>query len=322
MGRSLMQALALAVLQIRNKRHEFMTLEHILLAVTFEKTGQRILAACNIDIHELRHNLEQYLEENMTTVAPEDKGEIVQTPAVTRVLERCLREQAQTNKQAEIGNFLIHLYSEQDSWAAYFIKKQGVILAHIKDIVSREAAKFSQPADNIIISDINEITNPEDVQQYKNSLQKNPGEAKEEKQSALDLFAVDLIAKANNGKSTLLSDAEMNCSAPSKCFHAVKKIILFSWASPEQEKPPLPKESPLPLQKAMCLRIFKTAAFSPLIWERCSPVQNTAATLKTVSNRLLRNCKSCPIPFLLLMKSIPLSEQAQQAAVPWTHQTF
>ncbi|MDE5681697.1 MAG: AAA family ATPase, partial [Mailhella sp.] len=200
MGRSLMQALALAVLQIRNKRHEFMTLEHILLAITFEKTGQRILAACNIDIHELRRNLEQYLEENMTTVAPEDKGEIIQTPAVTRVLERCLREQAQTNRQAEIGNFLIHLYSEQDSWAAYFIKKQGVILAHIKDIVSREAAKFSQPADNIIISDINEITNPEDVQQYKNSLQKNPDGTKEEKQSALDLFAVDLIAKANNGK--------------------------------------------------------------------------------------------------------------------------
>ena len=64
MGRSLMQALALAVLQIRNRHHEFMTLEHILLAITYEKTGQRILAACSIDIHELRKNLEQYLDES------------------------------------------------------------------------------------------------------------------------------------------------------------------------------------------------------------------------------------------------------------------
>ena len=196
MGRSLMQALALAVLQIRNRRHEFMTLEHILLAITYEKTGQRILADCNIDIHELRKNLEQYLDENMTTVSPEDKGEIMQTPAVTRVLERCLREQAQTNKQAEIGNFLIHLYAEQDSWAAYFIKKQGVILAHIKDIVSREKSQSSTPIDNIIISDISEMG--DDLRARKQN--KDKAEASEEKQSALDLFAIDLIAKAKAGK--------------------------------------------------------------------------------------------------------------------------
>lgn len=196
MGRSLMQALALAVLQIRNRRHEFMTLEHILLAITYEKTGQRILADCNIDIHELRKNLEQYLDENMTTVSPEDKGEIMQTPAVTRVLERCLREQAQTNKQAEIGNFLIHLYTEQDSWAAYFIKKQGVILAHIKDIVSREKSLSSTPIDNIIISDISEMG--DDLRTRKQN--KDKAEAGEENQSALDLFAIDLIAKAKAGK--------------------------------------------------------------------------------------------------------------------------
>lgn len=203
MGRSLMQALALAVLQIRNRRHECMTLEHILLAITYEKTGQRILAACNIDIHELRKNLEQFLEENMTA-APEDKNEILQTPAVTRVLERCLREQAQTNKQADIGNFLIHLYAEQDSWAAYFIKKQGVILATIKDIVNREKSQnvSQNPSmiDNIIISDISEIGDINDIQSLKRSQSQDKAEANAEKQSALDLFAVDLIDKAKKGK--------------------------------------------------------------------------------------------------------------------------
>ncbi len=196
MGRSLMQALALAVLQIRNRHHEFMTLEHILLAITYEKTGQRILAACNIDIHELRKNLEQYLDENMTAVSSEDKGEIMQTPAVTRVLERCLREQAQTNKQAEIGNFLIHLYAEQDSWAAYFIKKQGVIPAQIKDIVSREKSQSSTPIDNIIISDISEMG--DDLRARRKNQEKAEPDA--EKQSALELFAIDLIDKANQGK--------------------------------------------------------------------------------------------------------------------------
>lgn len=200
MGRSLMQALALAVLQIRNKRHEFMTLEHILLAMTFEKTGQRILSACNIDVHELRRNLEKYLEENMTTVSPEDKGEIMQTPAVTRVLERCLREQAQTNKQAEVGNFLINLFTEQDSWAVYFIKKQNVSLEHIKDIVGREKPNASPSIDNIIISDINDMASPEDLEQYKNSLKNSESKDKEEKQSALEHFTVDLVEKAQKGR--------------------------------------------------------------------------------------------------------------------------
>lgn len=204
MGRSLMQALALAVLQIRNRRHECMTLEHILLAITYEKTGQRVLAACNIDIHELRRDLEQYLEKNMTVIAAEDKGEILQTPAVTRVLERCLREQAQTNKQADIGNFLIHLYVEQDSWAAFFIKKQGISLAHIKDIVSREKSQnISQnPSmiDNIIISDISEIGDISELQTLRRSQSQDKADTNAEKQSALDLFAVDLIDKAQKGK--------------------------------------------------------------------------------------------------------------------------
>lgn len=199
MGRSLMQALAIAVLQIRNKHHEFMTLEHILLAITYEKTGQRILAACNIDIHELRRNLEQYLEENMTVIAPEDKGEILQSPAVTRVLERCLREQAQTNKQAEIGNFLIHLFSEQDSWAAYFIKKQGVIPAHIKDIISREKQQNSSMIDNIIISDISELGDISEAQSRR-AQSKDKTDEGADKQSALELYAVDLIDKAKKGK--------------------------------------------------------------------------------------------------------------------------
>ena len=115
---------------------------------------------------------------------------------MTRVLERCLREQAQTNKQAEIGNFLIHLYAEQDSWAAYFIKKQGVIPAQIKDIVSREKSQSSTPIDNIIISDISEMG--DDLRARRKNQEKAEPDA--EKQSALELFAIDLIDKANQGK--------------------------------------------------------------------------------------------------------------------------
>ena len=207
MGKTLMQALAVAVLNIRNKRHEFMSLEHILLAITYEKTGQRILATTNIDIHTLREDLEKYLEENIPTVSPEDKGEIMQTPAVTRVLERCLREQAEKKKQAEVGDFLIHLFAEKDSWAVYFLKKQGITLEQIDDIVKKEKPTNTPIIENIIISDLNDVANPEDLQRLKeffkkdiaNNQQKNQ-QNQEENQNALEHFTVDLVAKAQKGK--------------------------------------------------------------------------------------------------------------------------
>lgn len=205
MGKTLMQALAIAVLNIRNKRHEFMALEHILLAITYEKTGQRILATCNLDVHILRDDLEKYLEENIPTISPEDKGEIMQTPAVTRVLERCLREQAEKKKQAEVGDFLVNLFTEKDSWAVYFLQKQNITVEQIQDIVKKEKSSNSPIIENIIISDINDIASPEDLQRLKESFKKenannqNKG-AEEENQSALEHFTVDLVAKAQKGK--------------------------------------------------------------------------------------------------------------------------
>ncbi len=207
MGKTLMQALAVAVLNIRNKRHEFMSLEHILLAITYEKTGQRILATTNIDLNILREDLEKYLEENIPTISPEDKGEIMQTPAVTRVLERCLREQAEKKKQAEVGDFLVHLFAEKDSWAVFFLQKQDVTLEQIKDIVKKEKPNNTPIIENIIISDLNDVANPEDLQKLKESFRKDLAnnqqknqQNQEENQSALEHFTVDLVAKAQKGK--------------------------------------------------------------------------------------------------------------------------
>ena len=61
MGRSLMQTLAVAVMEMRGRRHECLTLEHILLAMTHERTGRLILEGCGVDLAELRRQLDTYL---------------------------------------------------------------------------------------------------------------------------------------------------------------------------------------------------------------------------------------------------------------------
>ena len=84
MARSLMQALALAVMEMRSRRHECLTVEHLLLAMTREQLGRVILKGCGADIPALRHQLEEYLSRYLPATGPEPsaESEVLQTEAL------------------------------------------------------------------------------------------------------------------------------------------------------------------------------------------------------------------------------------------------
>ena len=82
MARSLMQALALAVMEMRSRRHECLTVEHVLLAMTREQLGRVILKGCGADLPTLRHQLDEYLSRYLPAVGPEQpepESEVLQT---------------------------------------------------------------------------------------------------------------------------------------------------------------------------------------------------------------------------------------------------
>ena len=213
MGRTLMQALALSVLQMRNRNHEFMVLEHLLLAITFERTGKRILKGCNINISLLRTKLEEYLADNVPKNTGAPKEDIYQSPAVTRVIERTLKHSKSAGKtQAEIGDVIASFFEEEDCWATYFLKQQGLTRLQILEYISHEKPSAEMgSSDKIIISDMTQLTSPEDVEELTRALQQgqkqqNDGQkqdeesSQDESQSALVRFTVDLIEKAKNGR--------------------------------------------------------------------------------------------------------------------------
>ncbi len=150
MGRSLMQALAGAVMEMRRRHHEFLTLEHILLAMTHENMGRTILEGCGVDIGLLRQNLESYLRVHVPTLTPEQEmqqnGEISQTVAVERVLERALRQMHASGKQkAECGDVLASLFEEEDCFATYFLEKQGLTRLSVLEYISHRMPDFPSP---------------------------------------------------------------------------------------------------------------------------------------------------------------------------------
>ena len=141
MSRSLMQAIALAVMEMRSRRHECLTVEHLLLAMTREQLGRVILKGCGADIPALRKDLESYLERYLPPVAeePTPESEILQTEALERVLEHAVAHvHSSGRQQADIGDVIAAMFQDSESWAAYYLKKQGIDRLRVIEFVSHE----------------------------------------------------------------------------------------------------------------------------------------------------------------------------------------
>ncbi|WP_294556950.1 ATP-dependent Clp protease ATP-binding subunit ClpA [uncultured Mailhella sp.] len=185
MARSLMQALALAVMEMRSRRHECLTVEHLLLAMTREQLGRVILKGCGADIPALRHQLEEYLSRYLPATGPEPsaESEVLQTEALERVLERAVAHvQSSGRRDADIGDVLAAMFEEEDSWAAFYLRRQGVDRLRVLEFLSHEL--------------------PEILRQAARRRTQETTERQEEapQVSALERYAVDLVEKAKQGR--------------------------------------------------------------------------------------------------------------------------
>lgn len=133
----LQYALSLAMDEIRRRRHEYFTLEHLLFGIAAEKEGRVILDGAGVDVDALRKRLERFFEKELSPVRDAASAEIVQTLALERVLQRTMRQmRAAGRSQAGIGDMLASLLEEENSHAAYFILSQGVTRLDILEVIS------------------------------------------------------------------------------------------------------------------------------------------------------------------------------------------
>ncbi len=193
MSRSLMQAIALAVMEMRSRRHECLTVEHLLLAMTREQLGRVILKGCGADIPALRKDLETYLERYLPPVAedPAPESEVLQTEALERVLEHAVAHvHSSGRKQADIGDVIAAMFHDAESWAAYYLKKQGIDRLRVIEFVSHELPEI-----------LRQLTH----QGRGSSSRPDAAEGEEgdaeaaAKASALERYCVDLVEKAKQG---------------------------------------------------------------------------------------------------------------------------
>lgn len=125
--------------EARKKRYEFLTLEHLLLALLDDITARDILLACDINIDELSDDLEKHLELYVPTLVTEttDNKDIQQTLSFQRAMQRAVFHVQSSGKQEVTGaNVLVAIFSEKESHAVYFMNKQGVTRGQVVSFIT------------------------------------------------------------------------------------------------------------------------------------------------------------------------------------------
>ncbi len=136
LSKDLEKIFALAVREVRSRHHEFLTLEHALYAYILDQKGKTLLQECGVNVSRLKNQLERYFIENLEVYPSSQSREVIQTLSVQRVLQRAIMHVRSAEKQkVELGDFLASVMEEEDSYAVYYLKSQGLervdILEHI-----------------------------------------------------------------------------------------------------------------------------------------------------------------------------------------------
>ncbi len=134
----------LAFKEARAKRHEFLTVEHLLLALLDNPSAAEVLRACAADLERLRRELNGFLAESTPLLAPDDSRETQPTLGFQRVLQRAvLHVQSSGKKEVTGANVLVAIFGEQESHAVYVLKQQDVNRLDVVNYISHGISKVA-----------------------------------------------------------------------------------------------------------------------------------------------------------------------------------
>ncbi|MHB1076932.1 ATP-dependent Clp protease ATP-binding subunit ClpA [Thiobacillus sp.] len=137
--------LHMAFMDARQKRHEFISVEHLLMAMLDNPSAAEVLRACGANIEAMRDQLGKFIEEHTPKVAGEGEVDTQPTLGFQRVIQRAiLHVQSSGKKEVTGANVLVAVFGEKDSHAVYFLTQQGVTRLDIVNFISHGITKTPQ----------------------------------------------------------------------------------------------------------------------------------------------------------------------------------
>ncbi len=182
-------SLHMAFVEARQQRHEFITVEHLLLALLDNPSAAEVLRACSANIDDLRKSLANFIKDNTPQVAGSDDVDTQPTLGFQRVIQRAIMHVQSTGsgkKEVTGANVLVAIFGEKDSHAVYYLHQQGVTRLDVVNFIAH-GIKKSDP--------------PEPVKSGESQAESEEGGGeKSEKQSPLELYTQNLNQLAKDGK--------------------------------------------------------------------------------------------------------------------------
>ncbi|MGR3618502.1 MAG: ATP-dependent Clp protease ATP-binding subunit ClpA [Roseovarius sp.] len=191
---TLEQAIHAALALANARRHEFATLEHLLLALVDEPDAARVLKACSVDTEELRTTLVDFIDDDLANLVTDiDGSEAVPTAAFQRVIQRAaIHVQSSGRTEVTGANVLVAIFAERESNAAYFLQEQDMTRYDAVNFIAHGVAK------NPAFGESRPITGATDVDE-EGTEKHVETDAVEPGDSALAKYCVDLNEKARRG---------------------------------------------------------------------------------------------------------------------------
>ncbi|MDX2088129.1 MAG: ATP-dependent Clp protease ATP-binding subunit ClpA [Kofleriaceae bacterium] len=175
-----------AVEDVRGRNHEYLTLEHLLLAILDDPSGADIVTKCGGDTEKLRGDLERFLDEEVDELPEGEESGPDQTLAFQRVLQRAaMHVQAAGRQQMTTGNVIASMFRERDSHAVYLLEKQGVSRFDVINYISHGVSKIDTGGGPVV---------------PRSRGVEDDGAEDSKVANPLESFCVDLTQRARDGK--------------------------------------------------------------------------------------------------------------------------
>ena len=183
-NKELSATLGFAVKEAKRRRHEYVSIEHILFAILNDTTGIEIVENCGGDVDNLIDSLENFFEEKIERIPDGDDYVLQQTIGFQRVIQRAVNHARSAEKQeVAVADVLASIFLEKDSHAEYFLRREGVTRLDVLNYISHSVAKdpFTDDSGGLM----------------------RPGKEerdRRQKSNPLELFTLNLIELAAEGK--------------------------------------------------------------------------------------------------------------------------
>ncbi len=194
----------------RHYRHEYATLEHLLLALSEDQDGSAVMRGCGINIPELKRSVTDFLENDLTSLVVNELEESKPTAGFQRVVHRAAIHVQSAGKHEVTGaNVLVALFSERESHAVYFLQEQDINRLDVVNYISHGIVKYGDftrtgaPASGGSGRSIEE-----EAEEHFAHVNIGGGQKKEKDADLIGQYCVNLNKKAETGKTDILIGRE------------------------------------------------------------------------------------------------------------------